>query len=497
MQLAFLLSVLAYARLATSFDWSVFGTKTPERSGTIERDVCIIGGGASGVHAAVSLSDLNKTVVLVERNNYLGGHAYTYIDPATQIPIDIGVVIHVSLPTVYDFFGKFNVPLLNISSVASDVPGAPANKSLPAIVYAYNTLSEYSDFRNGSPVDAVNPFEVPGFSKALGKYVGVLSNYAYLLHGYDLPDPVPEDLYLPYGAFLEKYNLTAVFPLNYRYGQGMGDEINLPTIYIIKYFTQLDINIGLNGGYLTQAQGNTSELYTRAGEYLGAQNILLGSTVTSAKRQNTTSGRSELLVSTRGGGRKALCCKQILNTIPPSLKNLAGWDLTPEEHAVFSQLDSGRGYWTGLVKNVGLNQSIEYLNAAAQTPFNIPELPALYAIDPVGVVDDVWAVKFGSNDPTLTDRQVQSLIERQIQTEQRAHNVPVTKPEWLIFQSHTPFSLETSPEAIKDGFFKNLTNLQGGLGGTMFYSGAAFHAHVTSLLWRFNEEVVIPKMMSG
>jgi len=33
------------------------------------------------------------------------------------------------------------------------------------------------------------------------------------------------------------------------------------------------------------------------------------------------------------------------------------------------------------------------------------------------------------------------------------------------------------------------------LGGRMFYSGAAFHMHYSGYLWRYNEDVVIPKMV--
>jgi hypothetical protein len=192
-----------------------------------------------------------------------------------------------------------------------------------------------------------------------------------------------------------------------------------------------------------------------------------------------------------------LQCGQILLTIEPNLSNLDGWDLTPEEYAVFSQYVNANGYWTGLVKNVGLNQTVTYENAAANSPFNIPVLPALYNLSPVGTIDDVWATKFGANTPTMSDAEVQAYVKRQIQTLQRANNVTVTDPEWLIFESQSPFHLQVSPEAIKDGFFKNLTALQGGLDGKMFYSGAAFHTQYTTLLWRLNHDVVIPMMLES
>jgi heterodisulfide reductase subunit A-like polyferredoxin len=41
---------------------------------TIVRDVAIIGGGSAGTHAAVSLKDKGKSVILIEAKGRLGGH---------------------------------------------------------------------------------------------------------------------------------------------------------------------------------------------------------------------------------------------------------------------------------------------------------------------------------------------------------------------------------------------------------------------------------------
>ncbi|KAK9421385.1 putative Amine oxidase domain-containing protein [Seiridium unicorne] len=453
--------------------------------------LCIVGGGASGVHAAVSLLDLNKTVVVVERKNVLGGHTHTYIDPKTQIPVDIGVIIFHPIPAVFDFFNKFNVPLVNMSEVQANEAGQPANLSVPAAMY--NTVRRDSDFKDGSEV-TLNSSD--GLADALQRFAEVLSQYPYLLDGYDLPDPIPEDLYLPFGAFIEKYNLTDAFPLIYQISQGMGDLLHVSTIYAIKYFNLDDLH-NMISGYFTEAQGNNSLLYSRAAEYIGASNVLLESSVVSANRQNTTTGRPELLVSARDEGLKLLSCGQILLTIPPTLTNLRGWDLTPEEYSVFSQYITANGYWTGLVQNVGLNQTESIYNSAQNTFSNIPVLPALYYLTPTGVLDDVWYIKFSADNPTMTEAQVKSYAERQINTIQDANNVTTTKPEWLVFESHTPFHLQVAPEAIRDGFFSQLTALQGGIDGTMFYSGAAFHTQHSSLLWKFNEEVVIPKMVGS
>lgn len=493
MNLLSLSVVLASVNSVSSQEWSIFDNYNNEWSETIERDVCIIGGGASGIHAAVSLQELNKTVVVVERNNYLGGHAHTYEESGTSV--DIGVVVFQPIPEVTSFFQKFNISLLNLNSpeAKGNDPGQSANRSLPAILY--NTFSEVRDFRDGSKVSP-NVSSAEDVSAAFAKLTEVLEQYEYLLNGYDIPDPIPEDLYIPFGAFVKKYNLEAAFSELFRFSQGMGDMLHVSTIYVIKYFNLDDLRFAFQTGYLTPAQVGTQDLYTKAGESIGASNILLETTIMTTNRQNTTSGSPELLVSTKEG-LKLLSCKQIILTIPPTLTNLRGWDLTPQELAVFSQYTTSNGYWAGLVKGVGLNQTVAISNAASNTPFNIPILPALYALKPVGLLDDVWEVKFGANNPTMTTEQVKAYVEREIATLQKVNGLPVTKPEWLIMDSHTPFHLQVSAEAIKEGFFKGLTGLQGGLGGKMFYSGAAFHTQHSSLLWRYNKDVVIPLMLKS
>ncbi|KAK3940402.1 hypothetical protein QBC46DRAFT_364078 [Diplogelasinospora grovesii] len=458
-------SILICIPLATSASsyGSIIDNYEGQYGEAITRDVCVIGGGASGAHAAAPLKDLNKTAV-------------------TGTPIDIGVVVSQPLPAVFAFFSKFNVPLLDTSTIVPNAAGQPANKSVPAPWF--NTVQVHTDFRDGSAVDI--PQDGAAVGLALQGLAAVMSKYAAILNGYEfLPDPVPKDLVLPFGDFMNKYNPTAAIPIVRQIAQGQGDLINIPTLYVIKYFNIGDI-AALTQGYLTEAKGNNSLLYTRVAEYLGSGNILFQSTVVSANRQK--GNRSQLLVSTPGQDRlKLLSCGQILFTIPPTQANLQGWDLTDEEEAIFAQLTGATGYWTGLAKlnangkGPGMNQTVTHQNAASTTSSNIPVLPALYGLSPVGVLDDVWWIKFAADTPTLT-------MIREIQTLQRANNVSVTDPEWLIFDSHSPFMLRARSEDIEKGFYKRLTGLQGSLGGRMFYSGAAYNLDVVT---------VIPKMMKG
>ncbi|KAL4813476.1 hypothetical protein BDW67DRAFT_187583 [Aspergillus spinulosporus] len=56
----------------------------------VERDFAIIGGGAAGTYAAISLADLNKSFTVVEMTDRLGVNSRTFRDEATGASIDIG-----------------------------------------------------------------------------------------------------------------------------------------------------------------------------------------------------------------------------------------------------------------------------------------------------------------------------------------------------------------------------------------------------------------------
>jgi heterodisulfide reductase subunit A-like polyferredoxin len=72
----------------------------------ITRDVCIIGGGASGTYGAIRLNDLGKSVVVVEQQSQLGGQTETYTDPASGNKTEMGVVAWYTNDIANSFFAQ-------------------------------------------------------------------------------------------------------------------------------------------------------------------------------------------------------------------------------------------------------------------------------------------------------------------------------------------------------------------------------------------------------
>lgn len=69
-----------------------FDVTSYEAQDVITTDVIIVVGGSAGVYSAVRLHDYNKSTLIIEKNDYLGGHAETYVDPQSDVPIDFDVI---------------------------------------------------------------------------------------------------------------------------------------------------------------------------------------------------------------------------------------------------------------------------------------------------------------------------------------------------------------------------------------------------------------------
>jgi hypothetical protein len=424
----------------------------------ITRDVAVIGGGATGTYAAIQLRDLGKTVVVVESNDRLGGHTNTYTDPATGGKVDFGVIVWHDLPIVHDFFQRFDVPL---TKAVFDTPGM---------------VTKYVDYRTGKVVD----YTPSDPSAALGAYGAQLAKYPYLEAGFYLPDPVPADLLLPFGDFVKRYAIDGAVNLIFNFGQGLGDLLRQPTLYVMKNFG-LDILGSLQVGFLTTERHDNSELYRKARAELGAD-ALLSSRVIATDRD--AAGYANILVGTPSG-LKLIRASKVVVTIPPKLNNLAGFDLDATEQSLFGQLGNS-AYYTGVLRHSGIPDNMAVTNIGADTAYHLPVLPGVYSISPTGI-PGLHNVKYGS-PVQLTEAQVKTDIVASVRRLRAAGTLPTTTPDFAVFANHSPFELTVPTTAIAAGFYRNLYALQGR--NRTFYTGAAFHTHDSSLLWQFTEALL-------
>ena len=424
----------------------------------IVRDVAIVGGGSTGTYGAITLSDLQKSIVVIERESTLGGQTNTYRVPSTGQTIDYGVQRFWNIPVVTSFLDRLSVPFTTNSSSS-------------------NQTTVYIDFRSRQR------FSTFAASSDLSAYNAQLSKYPFLLWGWDFPDPVPSDLLLPFADFIKKYSLESVpFSINSEVG---GNPLSQATVNIFMSYGEIEGLQSTPGGSVVTANHDNHEIYARALADLGT-NVLLESTVIAAYRAKNSSG-VRLVVKTPTEN-KLIIASQVLMTIPTEIENMAPFDLDEREQSLFEQV-SGSGLWLGLVKNTGLPAGYSFVNVGTDTLYNLPTLPGLYLINPT-VVDGIFVFWYGSDsDDELSDDQVRkdALTTIKAVSDSISSSTSRREPELLAFASHSPFRPSVPASAIKNGFWKELYALQGYR--NTWYTGAQFLPGAGQL-WNYTQKLV-------
>lgn len=450
----------------------------------IVKDVVVLGGGASGTFAALEFKDANKSVLVVDKAPRLGGHTITYHDPVSGASLDAGVIIYLNKEIVNTTFGRYNITMATVDET-----------KLPF-------TDIYVDFSTGVPLNFTMTDETFAAAQdAFLIYFGILTtNYSYLSAGFELPDPVPEDLTITFLEFLTKYSLQAMALPVQLYTQGFGDVLSLPTLYVMKYF-DVDLILSFTTGFLVTAAQDNSLLYEAATAELGiGDSVYLNTTIKSIERSNSSDSNYTVITLSTPDGPVTVHAKQVLSSIPPTLSNFQGiLDLTPDETALFSQFNA-KALYTAIVRNSGLDNMTELVNLNPQNTLMYPTLPASYVFQPaVAPGGNLTHVYYGALGTNMTDDQVKSAILEEFKRVEPNlptvfSNATVQDPEFAFFAAHSPYSLTVSAQAIKDGFYRKLGALQGAQ--DFWWTGAAFHVHNSASLWEFTSGIV-QKMLNA
>lgn len=432
----------------------------------ITRDVVILGGGASGTYGAIRLQDEGKSVVVVEEKSRLGGQTETYTDPESGFRAEMGVVAWYTSDTVNKFFARLNVALKK-----TDVQRAGLAN--------FTTIPV--DFRTGRTLTSAYSGNI---REGLANFAQQLAKYPYLEYGFDLPYPVPADLLLPFGEFAKKYNLEGAMPLLVIFGNGMGDFLNQPTLYVMKLVSMEAVEAIQQDTFQSNRDGNNREIYEKAEVLLG-ENVLYNSQLLAMDR---STAKVKLVVQTPSG-TKYIEAKKLLSAIPPKLDKLAGFDLDSIERGLVSEFKN-TGYYTAIIKNTGIVGAVEYKNRGVDSPYNVPVLPGTYYIQ-VTKIPGHFSVKYCSPQQ-LSEEVVKANIIADVERLKIGGTANTTTPEFVVFHSHAPFEMTVSPQAIQDGFYKKLYALQGQK--NTYWTGAAFHSQDSSKLWEFTERL-LPKII--
>ncbi|OTB05895.1 hypothetical protein M426DRAFT_21332 [Hypoxylon sp. CI-4A] len=440
---------LASHGLSSSLD------KSFSAADTIQRDIAIIGGGSSGAHAAIKFKDAGKTVVVIEKQAELGGHVKTFT-AASGVRVNYGPSNFQNNSAVTDWFSRFDIPV-----VQYEQPGVG---------------DKYADFSTGKEL-ADGTLPNPDF----GAYLEVLAKFPYLEDYSQLPDPIPEDLLLPFGEFVEKYKLQSVAYTIAQFATSNGNVFEQPTLYILKVADTPYIQGIIAGAVLAPKSYDAQSVFEKVQEELGSD-ALLSSTVSNATRSD--SGIS--LVVKTPNGQKLIKAGKLLVTAPPLVDNLKPLGLDHRESGIFSKFQ-GKAFYTVLLNNTGLEEGFRYYNAKpdAGNTYHVPELPVLQFIWATKDVDTYWAWYTSVNE--LPEETVKANIIKDFKA-----LAPGSDPQIIVYSNAGPSGISVTSDEIKGGFYKDLLSLQGYK--NTWYTGYAWISDHSAGLWNYTNSVLVPEL---
>ncbi|GAB1198080.1 hypothetical protein APSETT444_007388 [Aspergillus pseudonomiae] len=429
------------------------------------RDVCILGGGSTGTYAAIRLKDKAKSVVVVEQNKVLGGHTETLYFGHNQY-IDYGVE------------GVFNDELSRNYLKRLGVDHKPL---LPSTL-----TTEYVNFRTGKKVPP--PFGSSSPVEAAKTYRAAIEKFSYLKDGlYNLPTPIPEELLMPFGDFVEAAAIQDALQIVKIFAHGAGNILHAPLLRVLQLCGLRQTDSLLHGGYTTPKKG-MYEVYKRASEILGSD-VLCETSAIEAERSDLG---IKIVVQSANGTRKLIKAKQLLVTFVPVIESLSGFDLVTTEFSLFQKWD-WVNYYVAIIKNTGIPKATTLVNADPDnTPGNLPLPPFQLELQYSGIEGYLISKIIGNS--TLTAQQAKDLVLSDIRRMGTAGTFPGGDPEVVVFGDHTPTTVSVKNADIRDGFYRKLYELQGTK--NTFYTGLAFCSDYSSLLWAYTD-TVIEEMMSS
>ncbi|CAP65549.1 uncharacterized protein PODANS_6_10420 [Podospora anserina S mat+] len=475
------------------------------REDIIYKDVAIIGGGASGAHAAVRLrQDYNKSVVVVEREPILGGHVDTYVDKTTGRTHDYGLALYFPYLDSFDFFSR---PEINVTLS----PWFPAG----------GNEVRYIDFTSGQ--ELTSTFQPPDESAgpiAVKKFHDLMTANGWDnmtqpgYWGFPAGKDIPADLLLPIGQFAKKHGIEAMLSTMYpSTGGGVGSRGNFEdilTLSIIKAFPTAWSKVFFGEVAMFSIDGGNQFLYDKISTLLG-KDVLYNSQVVNSKRSNSG---IELVVdsarldddeeqpgkSRKGKGKgkatkKLIIAKKLLLAIPPTRENLAPFDLTPAEKAHFSKPKYGRSH-TAIAKHSKLPAGVQLRNlplSATANPLS-PFLQTPFVLSFTSLATDSPLFSLGSSGTNYTafpPSEAKKVARKAIQTMVDAGTLPDLEGEeveFVAWSDHGPGGFGVSAQELREGWMEDMYALQGKR--STWFTGNGIAADFTTMLWKFNDQML-------
>ncbi|PVI02555.1 hypothetical protein DM02DRAFT_670413 [Periconia macrospinosa] len=441
----------------------------------IERDVVIIGGGASGTYAAVRLrEDLNTSIVVIEPKNRLGGHVDTYKVPETNTTLEYGVQSYMQYGPSVGFFERFGVQLGSFSTrqlkvINVDVEtGKALNYTAPSAVATFDALKKWQQF-----VEKYNDLVEPGY--------------------WNFPEPgqIPQEFLLPFADFVKQNGIEAAVPrIAVISGVGVGSLSNIPTMHVVQAFGAPVTKAAVEAGFVQPLVSN-SLLYQRAYNLL-KDDVFLSSTIRETERGS--SGIRLVIQSSTKEVETLIKAKQVLWTPFPSQDNLRAFDQDTTERQVFESWEPSWSY-VGVAKIpcIPENSSITYLpqDVVPSNHIAIRDYPYSLSLGTTGPSgQDLFRVMLSANF-SMTYAEAKAKVHASVQKLISAGTLNHTGPckvDIKALSSHNGVSWPQEVEILESGFVQKLFSLQGRR--HTWWTGRSWCGEYSSNVWTFTDTVL-------
>ncbi|PYI01160.1 fumarate reductase/succinate dehydrogenase [Aspergillus sclerotiicarbonarius CBS 121057] len=441
-------------------------------------DVVVVGGGAAGANAAVHLHDAGLSLLLVEKQDRLGGMVNSWTDPTTGTNYDYGVATYTNCTGTVEFFDR-----LGLDIVEPDEDGA--------------YTSYYVDFTTGKTVDYVAP-SVTDELLALETFYNVSSLYQDLFlpsyANWPAPEDIPEDLLMPFRDFAIKYNLNDTMLLIWAgIGAGLADMLDAPTLYLMQTFgpQTAAVFLGTDVQYVP-ASGRNQDIYDAAASILG-DSVMLNSVVVESVRLPGNLGVELVVQNQLYGNYTIILAERLVMAIEPTASNMAPFSLDEKESAIFDQ-----STWsvvnTGIVSHPSLPVDGLVYNLPATAvngnDFAYPEPPFVDYFEYLG--DNLWQV-IVVGWLNFTETAAQEMTNEAVQALAAAGTIPATNGTNVTIKAwsnHGAMDMRTTADNLKAGFIQSQYALQGHR--STYWTGGAFSNQLSTYLWAYNLEYLVP-----
>jgi len=322
------------------------GPVTPPGRKLIKRDVCVLGGGPSGLSFGAFWTELNGSVIVLEVDDQYGGNCNTEFFPGGWI--DIGTAAFpnttfLNLVQPADAWTIDSVAIANRFSGGKVIPITYAPDAPATPTYGIN-------FATGQSVPIPPDSTGTAFDVAFAKLFAITQQYPWLDRAVR-PSPIPAELLVSCSEWIRANDLQPLVPTLFaEVVDGNVDYDNTPALYCL-----IDVKPALlyilsanNTGFVIEE--GCIQMYDGMVDYIGTENVLTGVTYHSVSRPSARENGPTRMVIQTGSGRGSriydIECDNVVAAFPQDLAAIEFLHPDEKESAAFAPFSFR--YWAAV-----------------------------------------------------------------------------------------------------------------------------------------------------